>query len=80
MRSINAGKIINILKANGFVLSRQKGSHMIWKNPVNNIIVLFRCTVNQNLFQLELFWQLLNNQKFQKKNSNKLIYICKKKN
>lgn len=39
MRSINAGKIIKVLEANGFVLSRQKGSHMIWKNPESGIIV-----------------------------------------
>ena len=39
MRSINARKIIKILETNGFILSRQKGSHMIWKNPVSGIIV-----------------------------------------
>jgi len=39
MRPINARKLIKILKANGFVLSRQKGSLMIWKNPKTGIIV-----------------------------------------
>ncbi|MBU4338673.1 type II toxin-antitoxin system HicA family toxin [Patescibacteria group bacterium] len=39
MRSINARKIIKILETNGFILSRQKGSHMIWKNPASGIIV-----------------------------------------
>lgn len=39
MRPINAEKIIKILKTNGFILSRQKGSHMIWKNPASGIIV-----------------------------------------
>jgi predicted RNA binding protein YcfA (HicA-like mRNA interferase family) len=39
MRSINAGKLIKILKENGFILSRQKGSHMIWKNPKTGTIV-----------------------------------------
>ncbi|MBU3964988.1 type II toxin-antitoxin system HicA family toxin [Patescibacteria group bacterium] len=39
MRPINAGKIIKVLETNGFVLSRQKGSHMIWKNPESGIIV-----------------------------------------
>ncbi len=39
MKSANAGKIIKILETNGFVLSRQKGSHMIWKNPASGIIV-----------------------------------------
>jgi len=39
MRPINARKLIKILKANGFVSSRQKGSHMIWKNPKTGIIV-----------------------------------------
>lgn len=39
MRPLNAGKIIEVLEANGFVLSRQKGSHMIWKNPESGTIV-----------------------------------------
>lgn len=39
MRPINAKKLIKILKENGFVLSRQKGSHQIWKNPKTGIIV-----------------------------------------
>ena len=39
MHSLNAKKLLQILKENGFVLSRQKGSHMIWKNPKNGIIV-----------------------------------------
>lgn len=39
MKSIPAAKLIRILKENDFVLSRQKGSHMIWKNTISNIIV-----------------------------------------
>lgn len=39
MQPINARKLIKILKENGFILSRQKGSHMIWKNPQSGIIV-----------------------------------------
>ena len=39
MRSITAAKLIKILKENGFALSRQKGSHMIWKNLETGIIV-----------------------------------------
>jgi len=39
MKPVNARKLIKILKENGFVLSRQKGSHMIWKNPKTNVIV-----------------------------------------
>ena len=39
MKSITAGKLIRILRENGFTLSRQKGSHMIWKDTENNIIV-----------------------------------------
>lgn len=39
MRPINAQKVIKILKKNGFILSRQKGSHMIWRNPKNGVIV-----------------------------------------
>lgn len=39
MKPINAAKLIKILKENGFVLSRQKGSHMIWKNPKSGVMV-----------------------------------------
>ena len=39
MKSITAGKLIRILKENNFALSRQKGSHMIWRNPNSGIIV-----------------------------------------
>jgi len=38
MRPISAAKLIEILKENGFVLARQKGSHMIWRNPQSGII------------------------------------------
>jgi predicted RNA binding protein YcfA (HicA-like mRNA interferase family) len=39
MRPLNARQIAKILKDNGFILSRQRGSHMIWKNPATGIIV-----------------------------------------
>ena len=39
MRPITAKKLIKILEANGFILSRQKGSHYIYKHPDSNIIV-----------------------------------------
>ncbi|OGF52225.1 hypothetical protein A3I27_01385 [Candidatus Giovannonibacteria bacterium RIFCSPLOWO2_02_FULL_43_11b] len=39
MRPLNAKRIARILKENGFVLSRQKGSHMIWKNAETGNIV-----------------------------------------
>jgi len=39
MQQINARKLIKILKENGFILSRQKGSHQIWKNLKTGIIV-----------------------------------------
>jgi len=39
MRSITAKKLITILTANGFRLSRQKGSHQIFKHRITNIIV-----------------------------------------
>jgi len=39
MKPINAAKLIKILKENSFVLSRQKGSHMIWKDPKSGVIV-----------------------------------------
>jgi predicted RNA binding protein YcfA (HicA-like mRNA interferase family) len=39
MKSLNAAKLIKILRRNGFIFSRQKGSHQIWKNPEAGIIV-----------------------------------------
>ena len=39
MRPLTAREIIRVLKAHGFVLSRQHGSHMIWKNTLTGIIV-----------------------------------------
>ena len=39
MKPITARKLIRILKENGFVLSRQKGSHMIFKNQKTGVIV-----------------------------------------
>jgi predicted RNA binding protein YcfA (HicA-like mRNA interferase family) len=39
MRPIPAKKLIQILLANGFVLSRQKGSHVIYRHANNGVIV-----------------------------------------
>lgn len=39
MRSINAKKLIKILENNDFIFSRQKGSHIIFRNKENGIIV-----------------------------------------
>lgn len=39
MKSVNARKLISVLEENGFIFSRQKGSHMIWKNRQTGVIV-----------------------------------------
>lgn len=39
MKPLTAGKLIEILRKNGFVLSRQKGSHQIWKDQSAGTIV-----------------------------------------
>jgi len=39
MRPITAKKLIKILTANGFILSRQKGSHIIFRHSNSRIIV-----------------------------------------
>ena len=39
MKSLTAKQLMKILKDNNFILSRQKGSHMIWKNSETGIIV-----------------------------------------
>jgi len=37
---LNATEIIKIIEKKGFVLSRQKGSHMIYKNSANKRITV----------------------------------------
>ncbi|OGJ01213.1 hypothetical protein A3I95_01050 [Candidatus Nomurabacteria bacterium RIFCSPLOWO2_02_FULL_44_12] len=37
---LNSKKVITILKNNGFILSRTKGSHYIFSHPLNNKIVV----------------------------------------
>ena len=39
MLLITANKLIKTLRENGFILSRQRGSHMIWKNFETGVIV-----------------------------------------
>ncbi|OGL60633.1 hypothetical protein A3H10_00770 [Candidatus Uhrbacteria bacterium RIFCSPLOWO2_12_FULL_46_10] len=39
MRPMTARQVIRVLRANGFVLSRQRGSHMIWRHSEKGIIV-----------------------------------------
>jgi len=39
MKPLSAKRIIVILKRNGFIFSRQKGSHSIWKNPITGSTV-----------------------------------------
>lgn len=39
MRPLKAREVIKILEENGFTLSRQKGSHMIFKNHTTGTIV-----------------------------------------
>ncbi len=39
MKSLNAKKLIRILEKNGFVLTRQRGSHKIFKHNESGIIV-----------------------------------------
>jgi len=39
MRPVTAKKLIKILRENGFVLSRNKGSHAIYRHRISGIIV-----------------------------------------
>ncbi len=39
MKALSAKALIKILEQNGFVLSRQKGSHAIFRNIKTNIMV-----------------------------------------
>lgn len=39
MHPITAKKLIEVLRANGYVLSRQKGSHAIYRHDCSGIIV-----------------------------------------
>lgn len=39
MRPLTAKEVIHILQLHGFVLSRQKGSHQIYRNAESGVIV-----------------------------------------
>ncbi len=39
MRPLTAKQVIKILEDNGYIFSRQKGSHCIYKDPSSGIIV-----------------------------------------
>ena len=39
MKPLTAKQLIRVLQANGFLLSRQKGSYMIWRHSVTGRIV-----------------------------------------
>ena len=39
MQSLTAKQIIKVLKKNGFILSRQRGSHLIFRHFESKIIV-----------------------------------------
>ncbi|MBU1137257.1 type II toxin-antitoxin system HicA family toxin [Patescibacteria group bacterium] len=39
MKPLTAKQLIKILEKHGFILSRQKGSHKIYRHPVSKIIV-----------------------------------------
>jgi len=39
MRPLSAARLIKVFKENGFIISRRRGSHIIFKNPQTNIIV-----------------------------------------
>ncbi|OGG58095.1 hypothetical protein A3C86_04370 [Candidatus Kaiserbacteria bacterium RIFCSPHIGHO2_02_FULL_49_16] len=39
MKSLSAKQLIRILEQNGFILSRQKGSHAIFRHSVNGTMV-----------------------------------------
>ncbi|OHA00625.1 MAG: hypothetical protein A3C11_01840 [Candidatus Sungbacteria bacterium RIFCSPHIGHO2_02_FULL_49_12] len=39
MRAITAKKLMIILREHGFLLSRQRGGHMIWKHAASGTIV-----------------------------------------
>ena len=38
MKSLSAKKLLKILQSNGFVISRQRGSHLILKNKEGTIL------------------------------------------
>jgi predicted RNA binding protein YcfA (HicA-like mRNA interferase family) len=39
MKPLSAKRVMTILKKNGFVVSRRRGSHIIFRHPATNIIV-----------------------------------------
>ncbi|MBI5306278.1 type II toxin-antitoxin system HicA family toxin [Candidatus Wolfebacteria bacterium] len=59
-------KLIKILKENGFILSRQRGSHMIWKNNISGIIVAVPLHGKSKLIPIGTFLAIVKQSKISK--------------
>ena len=66
MRPITAKKLIKILTANGFILSRRKGSHIIFKHSDSNIIVPVPIHGKNNLIHIGTLMAIINQSKIPK--------------
>ncbi len=65
MRPLTAKKLICVLIANGFILARQKGSHAIYRNSSNGIIVPVPLHGKNNPIHIGTFLAIVKQSKIQ---------------
>lgn len=67
MKSLTAKQVIKILEKNGFVLSRQKGSHKILRHPEFKIIVPIPMHGKNKAIPIGTFLAIIKQSKIPKK-------------
>jgi len=70
MKPLSAGKVAHILKEHGFVLSRQKGSHAIWKHPETGTVVPVPLHGESNPIPIGTFLAIVKQSKIPRKEFN----------
>jgi predicted RNA binding protein YcfA (HicA-like mRNA interferase family) len=66
IRVKNANQVIRILKQNGFVLSRQRGSHAIFRNNILNVSVTIPLHGGNKLLPIGTFISIVKQSKLPK--------------
>ncbi len=71
MKSLTAKQLIKILEKHGFILSRQKGSHKIYKNLDSKIIVPVPMHGKNKLIPIGTFLSIIKQSKLSKEEFEK---------
>lgn len=70
MKPLTAKKLIKILVANGFILSRQKGSHQIYINYREGLMVTVPLHGKNKKIPIGTFMEIVKQSKIPKKEFN----------